>query len=103
MGKLTDRHRERDGLEEERVHGDASRVRAAPSRDGNAEETGGDSASWRWSMYDARLPLDEEAVRRVRFVRRKPKVEAEPGRAIGTKDRLRLAHIDVDVRMVLRW
>ena len=102
MGRLTDRYRERNGLEQEGVNGDANRVRAAPSRDGNAEETGGDSAFWRWSMYEACLPLDEEAVRRVRFVRRKPRVETELSRAIGTKDRLRLSHIDVDVRMVLR-
>jgi len=30
-------------------------------------------------------------------------IEAEPRRAVGTQDRVRLAHIDVDVRVVLRW
>jgi hypothetical protein len=31
------------------------------------------------------------------------RIEAEPRPAIGTEDRVRLGHIDVDVRVVLRW
>ena len=46
--------------------------------------------------------IDEETVRRVGIERCKSRIEAEPRRAVGTQDRVRLAHIDVDVRMVLR-
>ena len=47
--------------------------------------------------------IDEETVRRVGIERCKSRIEAEPRRAVGTQDRVRLAHIDVDVRVVLRW
>jgi hypothetical protein len=44
-----------------------------------------------------------ETVRRVCFERCQSRIEAETRRAVGTQDRVRLAHIDVDVRVVLRW
>src|SRR5438105_15034347 len=45
--------------------------------------------------------VSKETVRRVE--RRQSRIEAEPRRAVGTQNRVRLAHIDVDVRVVLRW
>lgn len=47
--------------------------------------------------------VSKETVRRVGIGRCQSRIEAEPRRAVGTKDRVRLAHIDVDVRVVLRW
>src|SRR6185312_10226973 len=44
----------------------------------------------------------KEAVRRVGIDRCQSRIEPEPRRAVGTEDRVRLAHIDVDVRVVLR-
>ena len=44
-----------------------------------------------------------ETVRRVGVERCQSRIEAEPRPAVGTEDRVRLAHIDVDVRVVLRW
>jgi hypothetical protein len=46
--------------------------------------------------------FSKEAVGRVGFERRQSRIEAEPRPAIGTKDRVRRTHIDVDVRVVLR-
>jgi hypothetical protein len=37
------------------------------------------------------------------FERCQSRIETEPRAAVGTEDRVRLAHIDVDVRVVLRW
>jgi hypothetical protein len=45
----------------------------------------------------------KDAVRRIGIERCQSRIEAEPRPAIGTEDRVRLGHIDVDVRMVLRW
>ena len=45
----------------------------------------------------------KEAVRRIRIERRQSRIEAEPRRAVGTEDRVRPTHIDVDVRVVLWW
>jgi hypothetical protein len=45
----------------------------------------------------------KETVRRVGIERCQSRIEAEPRPAVGTEDRIRLAHIDVDVRVVLRW
>src|SRR6267154_6418597 len=45
----------------------------------------------------------KDAVRRIGIERCQSRIEAEPRRAIGTEDSVRLAHIDVDVRVVLRW
>ena len=50
-----------------------------------------------------RVMVSKETIRRVGIERRQSRIEAEPGRAVGTQDRVRLAHIDVDVRVVLRW
>jgi hypothetical protein len=47
--------------------------------------------------------VGKETVRWVGIERRQSRFEAEPRRAVGTQDRVRLAHIDVDVRVVLRW
>src|SRR5258708_5232955 len=46
--------------------------------------------------------VSKEAVRRVGIERCQSRIEAEPCRAVGTEDRVRLAHIDVGVRVVLR-
>ena len=46
--------------------------------------------------------VSKETVRRVGIGHRQSRIKAEPRRAVGTKDRVRLARIDVDVRMVLR-
>ena len=45
----------------------------------------------------------KDAVRRIGIERCQSRIEAEPRRAIGTEDSVRLAHIDVDVRVVLGW
>jgi len=47
--------------------------------------------------------VGNETVRRVGIERCQSRIEAEPRRAVGTEDRVRLTHIDVDVRVVLRW
>ena len=50
-----------------------------------------------------RISVDaKEAVRRVGIERCQSRIEAEPRPSVGTEDRVRLAHIDVDVRVVLR-
>ena len=46
--------------------------------------------------------ISEETVRRVGIERRQSRIEAEPRRAVRTEDRVRFAHINVDVRVVLR-
>jgi len=43
--------------------------------------------------------VSKETVRRVGIERCQSRIEAEPRRAVGTQDRVRLAHIDVDVRV----
>jgi hypothetical protein len=47
--------------------------------------------------------VSKETVRRVGIERCQSRIETEPRAAVGTEDRVRLAHIDVDVRVVLRW
>src|ERR1700680_2426579 len=47
--------------------------------------------------------VSKETVRRVSIERCQSRIEAEPRPAVGTEDPVRLAHIDVDVRVVLRW
>ncbi len=54
--------------------------------------------------------ISKETVRRVGIERCQSRIEAEPRRAVGTEDCVRLAHIDVDVRvgpaagtLVLSW
>ena len=46
--------------------------------------------------------LNKETVRRVAIERCQSRIEAEPRPAVGTEDRVRPAHIDVDVPVVLR-
>src|SRR5579859_2646272 len=53
------------------------------------------------SFHDAGL-ISKEAVWRVGIEWCQSRIEAEPRRAVGTEDRVRVAHIDVDVRVVLR-
>src|SRR5271166_4697546 len=50
----------------------------------------------------AALCSAKETVRRVGIERCQSRIEAEPRPAVGTEDRVRPAHIDVDVRVVLR-
>jgi hypothetical protein len=45
--------------------------------------------------------VSKEAVRRIGIERCQSRIETEPCRAIRTGDRVRLAHIDVDVRVIL--
>ena len=47
--------------------------------------------------------LSKDAVRRVGIERCQSRIESESRPAIGTGDRVSLAHIDVDVRVVVRW
>ena len=47
--------------------------------------------------------VSKDAVRRIGIERCQSRIEAEPRPAIGTGDYVCLAHIDVDVRVVVRW
>ena len=47
--------------------------------------------------------ISKETVGRVGIERCQSRIEAEPRPTIGTGDRVCLAHIDVDVRVVVRW
>jgi hypothetical protein len=47
--------------------------------------------------------VSKDTVRRLGTERCQSRIEAEPRRAVGTQDRVRLAHIDVDVWVVVRW
>jgi len=44
----------------------------------------------------------KETVRRIGIERCQSRIEAEPRPTVGTEDRVHLAHIDVDVRVVMR-
>ena len=54
-------------------------------------------------LRSGRVMFSKEAVRRFGIERCQSRVEAETRPAVGTEDRVRPAHIDVDVRVVLRW
>ncbi len=54
-------------------------------------------------LRSGRVMFSKETVRRVGIERCQSRIEAEPRPAVGTEDRVRPAHIDVDVRVVLRW
>jgi hypothetical protein len=47
--------------------------------------------------------VSKDAVRRVGIERCQSRIEAEPRPAIGTGDNVCLAHIYLDVRVVVRW
>ena len=47
--------------------------------------------------------FSKETVRRFGIERCQSRIEVETRPAVGTEDRVRPAHIDVDVRVVLRW
>src|ERR1700730_3031127 len=53
-------------------------------------------------LRSGRVLVGKETVRRVGIERCQSRIEAEPRPAVGTEDRVRLAHIDIDVRVVLR-
>ena len=50
-----------------------------------------------------RIMFSKETIRRFGIERRQSRIEAETRPAVGTEDRVCPAHIDVDVRVVLRW
>src|SRR5215831_3292554 len=52
-----------------------------------------------WLLW---IRIDEHAVRRIRFRGPEPRIEAEPRPAIGAEDRVLLAHVNVDVRVIVR-
>jgi hypothetical protein len=54
-------------------------------------------------LRSGRVMFSKETVRRFDIERRQSRIEAETRPAVGTVDRVRPAHIDVDVRVVLRW
>jgi hypothetical protein len=54
-------------------------------------------------LRSGRVTISKQTVGRVGIELCQSRIEAEPGAAVGTEDRVRLGHIDVDVRMVLRW
>src|SRR5205807_5291472 len=76
-----------------------SRPRAlvAPSRAG--PETQQQTLRLWWLSW---IRIDEQAVRRIGFRRPEPRIEAEPRPAIGAENRVLLAHVDVDVRVIER-
>jgi len=47
--------------------------------------------------------FSKETVRRFGIERCQSRIEAETRPAVGTEDRVRPGHIDVDARVVLRW
>ena len=54
-------------------------------------------------LRSGRVTISKETVGRIGIERRQSRIEAEPRAAIGTGDSVRLSHIDVDVRVVVRW
>jgi hypothetical protein len=54
-------------------------------------------------LRSGRVILSKETVRRFGIERCQSRIEAETGPAVGTEDRVCPGHIDVDVRVVLRW
>src|SRR5271163_1873416 len=54
-------------------------------------------------LRSGRVMFSKKTVRRFGIERRQSRIEAETRPAVGTEDRVRPAHIDVDVRVVLRW
>ncbi len=54
-------------------------------------------------LRSGRVTISKETVGRVGTERCQSRIEAEPRYAVGTQDRVRLGHIDVDVRVILRW
>jgi hypothetical protein len=54
-------------------------------------------------LRSGRVMFSKETVRRVGIERCQSRIEAETRPAVGTEDRVRPAHLDVDVRVVLRW
>src|SRR5271170_8043876 len=56
---------------------------------------------WRRRHSD-RVLVGKYTVRRLGFERSQPRIEAEPRPAVRTEDHVSIAHIDVNVRVVLR-
>jgi hypothetical protein len=67
------------------------------------DATIGPESHWTCPARSGRVMVSKETVRRVSIERCQSRIEAEPRPAVGTEDRVRLAHTDVDVRVVLRW
>jgi hypothetical protein len=55
------------------------------------------------SERSGRVLVGKETFRWIGIERCQSRIEAEPRPAVGTEDRVRFAHVDVDVRVVLRW
>jgi hypothetical protein len=68
-----------------------------------AESRGGVWTGQAPRLRSGRVMVSKETVRRVGIERCQSRSEAEPRPGVGTENRVRLAHIDVDVRVVLRW
>ena len=68
-----------------------------------AESREGDWTCPAARLGSGRVMFSKETVRRFGIERCQSRIEAEPRPAVGTEDRVRPAHIDVDVRVVLRW
>src|SRR5215475_11279253 len=83
---------------------DVSADAKGPSRD-QFDSTGRKAALTTMSpqLCSCGVMVSKDAVRRVGIERCQSRIEAEPRPAIGTGDSVRLAHIDVDVRVVVRW
>src|ERR1700730_480750 len=77
----------------------------APARQRRAGRGGLPSHAWEGSerRRSGRALVSKYTVRRLGIERCQSRIEAEPRPAVGTEDRVRLAHIDVDVRVILRW
>ena len=67
-----------------------------------AESREGDWTCRALRLRSGRALVSNETVRRVGIERCQSRIEVEPRPAVGTEERVRLAHIDVDVRVVLR-
>jgi hypothetical protein len=68
-----------------------------------AESRGADWTCQAPRLRSGRVMVSKETVRRVGFERCQSRIEAKPRPAVGTENRVRLAYIEVDVRVVLRW
>src|SRR5262249_34672078 len=55
------------------------------------------------ALCSGHVMVGKETVRRGGIQRGQSRIETEPRRAVGAQDRVRLAHVDVDVRVVLWW
>src|SRR5271156_5833545 len=66
-----------------------------------AESREGDWTCPAARLRSSRVMFSKETVRRFGIERCQSRIEAETGPTVGTEDRVRAAHIDVDLRLVL--